>query len=121
MPTADAYWRAAADFARLSEELGDDALAVRTALTDAVVVGGRLRPTLDEAVAMIVSGAGATADGYAVLAAECRRRAVVCETYTAALASHHRALAVLDGADPQRRARVAAVPPPCPEPWVTPD
>ena len=73
-----------------------------------------------ESIVPVVKGHG-YGFGLVRLAAECRRRAVVCETYTAALASHHRALAVLDGADPQRRARVAAVPPPCPEPWVTPD
>ncbi len=85
MPTAHSYWRAAVDFARLAAVLADEAAAVRRSLTDEVVVGGRLRPTLDEAVEMIVSGAGATAEDYDVLAAECRRRALACEAYTAAL------------------------------------
>lgn len=85
MPTAQTYWRAAADFARLAEQLTDEAAAVRRRLTDDVVAGGRLRPSLDEAVERIVGGAGATADAYEVLAAECRRRAVACEAYTAAV------------------------------------
>jgi hypothetical protein len=102
MPTADTYWSAAADFARLAESVAAEIGPVQDGLSDDVVRGGRLRARLDEAVADIVAGLGATADGYDTLAAECRRRARACEAYTAALAA-----SIGTGA-----------PPPPREPWM---
>ena len=87
MPTADTYWNAAADFARLAEAVAAEIGPVRDGLGDDVVRGGRLRARLDDAVADIVAGLGTTAGGYDALAAECRRRARACEAYTAALAA----------------------------------
>lgn len=104
MPTAATYWRAAADFARLAETAAGEAGPVADGLHDGVVRGGRLRTRLDEAIAGIVAGLGATAAGYDALAEECRRRARACEAYTVALAA----------------SAAAGEPPPPRAPWIAP-
>ena len=87
MPTADTYWNAAADFARLADAVAAEVGPLRAGLGDDVVRGGRLRQRLDDAIADVVAGLATTADGYEALAEECRRRARACETYTLELAA----------------------------------
>lgn len=118
MPTADAYWHAAAEFGALADTLAAEAAPVRDALGDDVVAGGRLRLALDDAIAVVTSGVGATADAYAALAAECRRRALACEAYTAALRAHERAVAAYAAASPEQRAQLTMVPAPARAPWM---
>jgi hypothetical protein len=118
MPTAESYWSAAADFARLADLVLGEVAPIRAGLDDDVVRGGRLRTTLDQAVADIVAGLGATADGYEALAAECRRRALACEAYTAAVAAHLRAVADGEAAALAGRPERRVLPPPHREPWM---
>jgi hypothetical protein len=118
VPSADTYWTAAADFEALAGTLAADAPPTRDSLTDDVVVGGRLRPALDEAIAAIVTGIAATADGYRALAAECRRRALACQAYAAAVAEYRAAEQRWRTASPAERAAMAPVDPPRREPWM---
>lgn len=119
MPTADTYWTAATDFATLAESLAADREPLEQSLTgDDVVVGGRLRASLDAAIAAVVDGVVTTADGFRTLAEECRRRARACEAYTAALADHRAADAAWSAASPDERLTMRRTPPPHREPWM---
>ncbi|MBA3606484.1 MAG: hypothetical protein M3487_04285 [Actinomycetota bacterium] len=118
MPTADDYWRAAADFEGRAREMAAEAPPVAASLTDDVVRGGRLRSVLEEAVDGIVRGFGASADGLDAIAAECRRRALACQAYTAAVEAHVRSLEAWERADPETRAALTRIPPPRREVWM---
>jgi len=118
MPTADDYWRAAADFEARAKAMAAEGPPVAASLTDDVVRGGRLRSVLEEAVDGIVRGFGATADGFDAIAAECRRRAVACQEYTVALQAHVRSLDAWERADPEARTTLARLPPPRRETWM---
>lgn len=118
MPTADDYWRAAADFEARGHSLREEAGPVSSSVTDDVVTGGRLRTVLDEAIDAIVQGIGATAAGFDALAAECRRRAVACEQYTVAVEQHRRSLAMWTAAGPEVRAEAVRLPAPPRAPWM---
>jgi hypothetical protein len=118
MPTADDYWRAAADFEARAHELRGDVPPIAADIDDQVVTGGRLRSVLDEAIDAIVSGIGATAAGFEALAAECRRRAVVCEEYTASLGRYHRSVEAWSRADDEERPLLPRLPEPRREPWM---
>jgi len=118
MPSADDYWRAAADFEERARAMAAEAPPIASGLGDDVVRGGRLRDVLEEAVDGIVRGFGATAEGLGAIAAECRRRAVACEAYTDALAAHVRSLDAWDRADPEARSTLVRLPPPRREPWM---
>lgn len=116
MPTADDYWRAARDFDNRARDVLGEAPPLDASMTDEVVRGGRLRSVLDEAIDAVVRGIGATADGFAAIAEECRRRAIACQDYTSALASYRHAddeweSTPLDERGPSPR-------PPNREPWM---
>lgn len=121
MPTADDYRRAAEDFAAQARAIEEEAAPLAAGLGDDVVAGGRLRPLLDDAVAAVVRGIGVTADGLAAIAEECRRRAVTCEDYSAALDRYHQALHQWRATPDEDRRGPAPLPPAKPAPWVRPD
>jgi hypothetical protein len=70
-------------------------------------------------VGAILSGSEATPAGYATLAAECRRRALACEDYTAARRRYDAALAARQSAGTAERSLQQLVRPPRREPWMT--
>lgn len=88
MPTAETYWSAAAEFAGIAAELARTAPRLAAHRPDTAVQGATPTITLEQAVDEIVDGTGTSAAGYERLAAECRRRAVACEMYTAALGEY---------------------------------
>lgn len=118
MPTAHEYWQAARDFAALAASLDADAAPTRDLLTDDVVVGGRLRPTLDDAVDEVVRGVAVTAGSYEAIAAECARRAEACATYTAGLAEYQRAEAAWAATTEAERDVIARPRPPRRAEWM---
>lgn len=118
MPTADDYWRAAADFEARARAVTAEAPPVAASVTDDVVRGGRLRTVLEEAVDGIVRGLGATADGLDAIAAECRRRAIACQDYTASVQAHAHSVEAWERADPDDRATLTRLPPPRREAWM---
>lgn len=118
MPTAEDYWRAAADFAACAREVTDEGPPLAASLREDVVRGGRLRALLDDAIDGILHGIGATAEGLDAIAAECRRRAVLCQEYTAAWQAHLRSVTAWEAAAPAQRTTMAILPAPPREPWM---
>ena len=118
MPTAEDYWRAAEDFSARAQALAAVGPPVATSLGDDVVCGGRLRSVLEEAIEAVVRGVGVTAAGFDALAAECRRRAIACQDYSAALAAHRRSVEAYEATAPESRAGLIVVPAPRREPWM---
>lgn len=75
MPTAADYWAAAEDFTSLARSMTAEATPLRAAMTDGVVLGGRLRATLEQAIDTIATELDIGARCYEAAAQECRRRA----------------------------------------------
>lgn len=120
MPTAHEYWQAAGDFAALAASLDADTEPIRDLLTDDVVLGGRLRPTLDDAVDEVVRGVAVTAGSYEAIAAECARRAAACAAYTAALGDYDVAQAAWTAATDAERVGLTRPRPPQRAAWMHP-
>jgi len=120
MPTAAQYTAWAVEFGGLADDLTGGLPAVLTAWESGPVVGGNLAIVVHRGVEASIDHVAAIDLGLDDLAAECTRRAGVCDDYTAALASYDvawaRYLDELDAYNPYADGASYFVLPPAPPP-----
>lgn len=91
MATADEFRSSADQLDADATAMLDSFNPVNAAWRDGVVTGGRLRLTIERAVDATHANVMTVVADLHQMAAECRRRAAICDLYTAEMSAYHAA------------------------------